>query len=40
MPKMPPGIEAPPSCWFTTIRKPKTEKLVAMLNKLTAVDIF
>jgi len=38
--KIPPGIDAPPSCWFTTIMRPKTEKLMAMLNKLIAVDIF
>src|SRR5258708_3361084 len=40
MPKIPPGIDAPPSCCFMTIRRPKTEKPMAMPNKLIAVDIF
>jgi hypothetical protein len=40
MPRIPPVIEAPPSCSFATIRRPKTEKPRAKPTKLIAVDIF
>jgi hypothetical protein len=40
MPRIPPVIDAPPSCSFATIRRPKTEKPRAKPIKLIAVDIF
>jgi hypothetical protein len=40
MPRIPPVIDAPPSCSFALIRRPKTEKPRAKPTKLIAVDIF
>jgi len=40
MPRIPLAINAPPSCPFATIRRPKTEKPTAKPTKLIAVDIF
>jgi hypothetical protein len=40
MPRIPPVIDAPPSCSFTIIRKPKAEKPRAKPIRLIAVDIF
>jgi hypothetical protein len=40
MPRIPPVIDAPPSCSFAIIRRPKTEKPRAKPTKLIAVDIF
>ena len=38
--RIPPIIDAPPSCPFATIRRPKTENPRAKPSKLIAVDIF
>src|SRR3984893_6271422 len=40
MPRIPPIIDAPPSCSFATIRRPKAENPKAKPSKLIVVDIF
>jgi hypothetical protein len=40
MPRIPPVIDAPPSCSFAIIRRPKAENPRAKPSKLIAVDIF
>jgi hypothetical protein len=40
MPRIPPVIDAPPSWFFATIKRPKAEKPRAKPTKLMVVDIF